>query len=178
MKKNLILAAVFTLAAVFSVSAQKATDFSGTWTLDTAKSKLGDRNMIESQTLTVTQNDKEIKIETASKMKPPPEGGPQRGARMGMMGGGDGISTYSLDGKETKSEVQGPMGAMPVSMKAAWDGSKLKLTRSSSFSGPMGDVTIGSKETWSLGTDGVLTVERETSSPRGTNSTTLVFSKK
>ena len=47
------------------------------------------------------------------------------------------------------------------------------------FSGQMGDVTRTTKETWSLSDDGkTLTVNRETSSPRGTNSTTMVFVKK
>ncbi|MEO6655493.1 MAG: hypothetical protein ABIO36_05375, partial [Pyrinomonadaceae bacterium] len=56
MKKQFVLAAIFSLLVfAVAVSAQKMTDFSGTWNLAVAKSKLGDRNTIESQTMTVTQ---------------------------------------------------------------------------------------------------------------------------
>src|SRR4051794_21512349 len=132
MKTNFVLAAVFSLFVLaFTVSAQeKAASFSGTWTLDVSKSKMSDRMPIESQTLTVTQTDKDIKIETATKHAPPPadkqDGGKMGGGQMGgggrRMGGGfggsDGTTTYTLDGKETKTEVSGPMGSMPVSLKA------------------------------------------------------------
>ena len=90
MKKNLILAAVFTLfAAVISVSAQdkpaeapKPTDFSGKWVLDISKSKLEERMRIESMTLTVSQTAKDIKTESLTKRTPPrdnmtPGGGPR-----------------------------------------------------------------------------------------------------
>ena len=43
MKKNLVLAALSLLVFAFAASAQKTTDFSGTWNLDLAKSKLSDR---------------------------------------------------------------------------------------------------------------------------------------
>jgi hypothetical protein len=185
MKTNFVLASIFAaLALTISAAAQdKVTNFSGTWTLDVSKSKLGDRNMIESQTLTVAQTDKDIKIETATKRTPPPADAPQgegRGrGRMGGMMGGDMPVTYTLDGKETKTEMSGPMGSMPVSLKAKWDGGKLKLSRSSSFSGPMGDVTITSNETWDLSGDGkTLTVNVERSTPRGNESATKVFTKK
>ncbi len=219
MKKNFVLAAVLGLF-VFALSASaqdKAVNFSGTWTLDVSKSKLSDRMPIESQTLTVTQTDKDIKIETATKRPPPPAdapqggqmggqpggqmGGPPQGGQMGgqpggQMGGhkpgdhmgggrmgggpmGDGTKTYSLDGKETKTEVEGPMGTMPEVTKAKIEGGKLKLSSSRSFSGPMGDVTMTSKETWELSVDGnTLTVNVERSTPRGNETATKVFTKK
>ena len=183
MKRNFVLAAcALFVFAITGVGQDKTANFSGTWTLDVSKSKLGDRNNIESQVLTVTQSDKDIKIETATKRLPPPADAPQgRRGRTGggMMGGGDGTTTYSLDGKETKTEVSGPMGSMPVTLKAKFEGGKLNLTRTSSFSGPMGDVTMSSKETWELSADGkTLTVNSERSSPRGNESTTKIFTKK
>jgi len=192
MKMKSILAAVLSLFVfAFAVSAQdKVTNFSGTWTLDVSKSKLDDHARIESQTLTVTQTDKDLKVETVTKHAPPPAdkqdggkmgggGGRMGGGRMGGMMGGDGTTTYSLDGKETKTEISGPMGSMQVSLKAKFDGGKLKLTRNSTFSGPMGDVSISSKETWELSSNGsTLTVNSERTSPRGTNSSTMVHTKK
>lgn len=199
MKMNVMLAAVFSLSVfAFAASAQdKVANFSGTWNLNVGKSKLDERSHIESQTLTVTQTDKDIKVETATKHAPPPAdkekqdgggmGGGQRGGgqmggagrRGGGMMGGDGTTTYSLDGKETKTEVSGPMGSMPVSLKGKLKGGKLELTRNSTFSGPMGDVSISSKESWELSADGsALTVNSERTSPRGTNTSTMVYTKR
>ncbi|MGE3467734.1 MAG: hypothetical protein AB7J13_12455, partial [Pyrinomonadaceae bacterium] len=174
--KNFVLAAAITLlATAITVSAQKTPDFGGKWTLDVAKSKLGDRNMIESQTLAVTQTDKDIKIETATKRTAPPAG---RGGGGRMGGGGDMAVTYSLDGKETKIERQGPQGAIPVMLKGKFDGGKLHLSQSSTFSGPNGEITMTTKETWELGADGrSLTVTTERTTMRGTDSTTRVFTK-
>ena len=192
MKRNFLLAAACSLL-VFAMTAagqDKAVSFSGTWNLDVSKSKLGDRNNIESQVLTVTQTDKDIKIDVATKRAAPPadaaKGDRPGGGRMGGggqgrggFGGGDGTTTYSLDGKETKTDVSGPMGTMPVTLKAKIDGGKLKLSRNSTFNGPNGEVSISSKETWELSGDGkTLTVNVERTSPRGSESATKFFTRK
>lgn len=178
MTNFLITATLVVFGLVSSVCAQdKVTSFGGTWNLDVAKSKLGERNTIESQTMTVTQTDKDIKIETSTKRKAPSDGGGRPGG--GMMGGGDMPTTYALDGKETKTEVQGPMGAMPVTLKAKFDAGKLSLSRSSTFSGPMGEVTMTTKESWELSADGnTLTVNTTRTTMRGDETTTKVFAKK
>jgi len=177
----MIQAVVFVLVFCMSVvaaSAQKAADFSGKWNLEVAKSKLGDRNNIESQTLTVTQTPGEIKIETTTKRAAPPAGAPTGGGGGRGMGGGDMPMTYALDGKETKTERQGPNGAIPVLLKAKPEGNKLLLSQSMTFSTPNGDITATTKETWELGADGKsLTVTTERTSPRGTDTTTKVFVK-
>lgn len=190
MKKKLILASFAVLAFAFAASAQKVTDFSGTWTLDKSKSTLDERMAasIESQTMVVTQTATELKAETTSKRAAPPADAPQGpppgggGGRMGgggmMGGGGDGTFTYKLDGSETKTEVEGRMGKMPVSLKAKVDGSMLVLTRNSTFSSPMGEITITTTETWRLEADQKrLAVRRETVTPRGTTSAEFVYSK-
>mgnify|MGYP000308260535 CR=1 FL=1 len=100
-------------------------------------------------------------------------------AMMAQMGGGDAAMTYSLDGKETKTEIEGRMGKMPVTLTAKSEGGRLLLTSVSSFSGPMGEVTVTTKESWGLSADGkTLTIDTERTTPRGTDSTTRVFSKK
>lgn len=188
MKKNFVFAAaVAMLAMAFTVSAQKVpADFSGKWNLDLAKSKLTDREKttIESQTLTVTQTAADIKIETATKRIAPPAGAPAGGppggggGGMGRGGGmgGDAPATYAL-GKETTTEQQMGPNTVPVTMSSKWDGSKLVLTRSSTFNGPNGEVKNTSKETWELGADGkTLTVNRESTGMQGTTST-RVYSK-
>ncbi len=182
MRKLLFLTAAVCLFAT-AAFAQKG-DYSGTWTLDVSKSKLGERNNIESQTLTVVQTDKDIKVTTATKRAAPPAGAPAGGpppggggggGRMGGGMGGDTTNTYTLDGKETFVEVESQMGKVPVKFVGKRDGSKLSLSSSRT----MGEVTISSKETWSLSTDGTtLTVDVESTSPRGTNTTQKVFVKK
>jgi len=180
----MIQAFVFVLVFCMSVvaaNAQKAADFSGKWTLDVAKSKLGDRNSIESQTITVVQTAADIKIETATKRMAPPAGspaGPGGGGAGRMGGGGDTPMTYALDGKETKIERQGPNGSIPVMLKAKAEGSKLWLSQSMTFTTPNGEMTMTTKETWELGADGKsLTVTTERTTMGGTDSTTKVFSK-
>jgi hypothetical protein len=183
MKKVLFMTAFVCLLAV-SAFAQKKSDFSGSWTLDVSKSKLDERMRVESMTKTVTQTDKDIKIETATKRLPPPDGamqgGGQGGGRRGGFGGGDGTVTYTLDGKESSAEIDGQMGKMPIKLKATVESDgKLKLSSVSTFSGQMGEITITTKETWSLSDDGkTLTIKRESESPRGTQSAEMVFTKK
>jgi hypothetical protein len=185
MKKLIFLTAVFCLAAMTALAQDKKTDYSGSWTLDVAKSKLDERMRVESMTMTVAQTDKDIKVETATKRLPPPEGagggqGGGRGMGRGGFGGGDASLVYTLDGKETKIQQDSPMGSIPVTLKAKIEADgKLKLSSSRTFSGQMGEVTMTTKETWSLSEDGkTLTVKRETETPRGANSAEMVFVKK
>src|SRR4030095_7804620 len=107
--KLIVLTLAFCMSAM-GAYAQKRADFSGKWTLDVAKSKLGERNNIESQTLTVAQTGNDIKIDTATKRTPPagggaPGGGGGTGGGGGMGRGGDGSATYALDGKDVKTEI-------------------------------------------------------------------------
>ncbi len=98
--------------------------------------------------------------------------------RGGGLGGGDSKLTYSLDGKETSVDQTSPMGTIPVKLKAKAEDKKLKLSQSRTISGQMGEMTLTTKEEWSLSTEGkTLTVSRESTTPRGTNSSTMVFTK-
>jgi hypothetical protein len=188
MKRNFVLLAVFALCAISAAAQKAAPNFSGSWNLDIAKSQLGERTNIESQVMTVTQTATTLKVETATKRPPPPvmpgtteNGGRGRptGGMGGRFGGGDTPWTYGLEGKETKGEMSGPNGPVPVALSAKFEGNKLNLSRSSTFNGPMGEVTMTTKETWELSADGkTLTVNTERTSMRGTDTTTKVFAKK
>jgi hypothetical protein len=140
---------------------------------------LGERNNIESQTLTVTQTANDIKVDTATKRTPPAGGGAPGGGGGRMGGGADGAATYTLDGKDAKTEIAGPGGNMvPVTTNAKLEGGKLVLSRSTTFNTPNGAITSTSKETWELSADGkTLTVTTERTTPRGTDTTTKVFVK-
>ena len=102
---------------------------------------------VDGITMTVAQSAKEIKVNTESKRNPPmnmPGGGvqpaaggtssvsgrrdPGRGMGRGFGMMGDGPVTYSLEGKETKIEMEGPNGKMPVVYKAS-----LETDEASSF---------------------------------------------
>jgi len=183
MRKIFFLAVIVCATAVAGFSQAKPTDFSGAWVLDVAKSQLGERARIEAMTMTVAQTDKELKVTTEIKRPAPPTDAPQGGpGGRGMgrgFGGGDGTINYSLDGKETVVEIDGPNGKMPVKYKGSIEGGKANLSTSRSFTGPMGEITSITKDTWSLSADGkTLTVAREQTSPRGTNASTMVFVKK
>jgi hypothetical protein len=176
MKKTLFLTAALCLFSM-AAFAQKAS-FSGTWTLDVSKSKLGNGPAIESQTLTVTQTDKDIKVEQVTKRAAPTAGAPAGGGggRMGGgMMGGDGTNTYTLDGKEVKSEITTQMGSMAVVTTAKLDGGKFVLTRT--VNTPNGART--SSESWELGADGKTLTITATRPNRdgGTDTTTKVFTK-
>ena len=185
MNKVFFIAVLVCVSAFAALGQAKPTDFSGAWTLDLTKSKLDVRTRIDSLSMTVAQTDTELKVTTETKRTPPPAdasagatgSGPGRGMGRGF-GTGDGTVTYLL-GKETTVEVDGPNGKLPVKYKGSIESGKANLSTSRSFSGPMGEVTITTKEVWSLSSDGkTLTVERENTTPRGTNSSTLVFAKK
>lgn len=202
MKQRTILMAMacllFSAAAAF---AQTKTDFSGVWTLDVSKSKLDERARIESGTMTVTQTSDKLTVESNFKRTPRPDnnnagggnantggtgmgqgnGGGMRaggGAGRGGMGGGQPV-TYTLDGKETTSEVGGGQMTGTVKMQAAFDGSKLNLTSARSFTTQNGEVTMTTKETWETVDGGkALKVTRSIESPRGTQTSEMYFTRK
>jgi hypothetical protein len=186
MKKLVFLLAVFCLLSIGAYAQAKATDFSGEWSLDKSKSTLSDRmKNVESMTMTVSQTDKDLKVTSSVKRGAPPAGGPGAGGPPPGgggpggggrgMGGGDQTISYTLDGKETSTEVPGfGGGTSTVKSTAKIDGGKLNL--STSRSTQMGD--IKSTETWEIQADGSLKVKRSTESPRGSESNDLVFTKK
>jgi hypothetical protein len=179
MKKIFFLAAFFAAFAIAGYAQAKPTDFSGTWNLDIPKSELNERMRVEAMTLTVAQTDKELKVTTETKRPAPPADAPQGGRGMRGFGGGDSTVAYSLDGKETIVEVDGPNGKMPIKYTGKIEGGKANLSSSRTFSGQMGEVTVTTKDTWTLSPDGkTLTVVRDQTSPRGSSTSTMVFVKK
>lgn len=182
MKKLFFLTAVVCLSAAAAFGQASTADFSGTWILDVGKSKLDERARIESMTMTVAQTDKELKVTTETKRQAPPADAAQGGRGGGMgrgFGAGDGTNTYTLDGKETVIQRETRMGTVPVKQTAMLDAGRVRISTSSTFTGQMGEITTTTKETWSLSADGkTLKVERESTSPRGSSSSTMVFVRK
>jgi hypothetical protein len=144
-----------------------ATDFSGTWALDKAKSEgLQGRMADLDQTWVVTQDAKTFTVEasiTGGDQPRPPQ-----------------TRTYNLDGSETTMDVTGRMPGK-ATMKAKWqgDGKILELSQVTKANVQGNDVTITSTEHWELADGGkTLKVHRIQESPRGTQESKLTFTKK
>lgn len=177
-----ITTACVLLAGVLSASAAAPASFAGTWALDKAKSEGLPPNAaaIESLTLTVTQDAQQLTVDSKATMGSQADaaGGPGQGRGRGM-GLYPQNSSYKLDGTETTADNPGGRGGT-TTFKATWkDGGKtLELKRVSKFSFQGNDVTITNTEDWTLSADGkTLTIKRTSESPRGTQSSTLVFNK-
>lgn len=176
------LACALLLNLVGALAAAAPTNFAGAWSLDKSKSKDLPQQWsnIEMMTLRVTQDGQQVSVSTDVQMSADANAsggmGGGRGRGMGMFPQN---ASYKLDGTETTSEATGGRGGT-VTTKSEWkDGGKtLVLKRVSKFNVNGNDVTATTTEEWSLSADGkTLTVKRTSESPRGTQSSTLVFNK-
>jgi hypothetical protein len=170
------LIAAFGLA-VLAASAAAPANFAGTWNLDKTKSQGLDPRMqnAEGVTWTIVQNDKTISIESKVAGGQPPAGGPGSGGGRGPAG----PRSYNLDGKEVTAEAGGQMGGSNTT-KATWssDGATLDLSSVRTGNRDGQDFKFVTTEKLSLSGDGkVLTVNRHSEGPRGTQDSTLVFNK-
>ncbi|MGE5815125.1 MAG: hypothetical protein ACM36C_11605 [Acidobacteriota bacterium] len=162
MRHKTIWAATFVMAFAVAVFAQKAPDFSGAWALDMSKSEMpqmgGGRGMgggMGEMTVTIKQTADTLTIDQ----------------KMGEMSR---TVTYKLDG--TESTNQGMRGG-EVKSTSKWDGDKLVTESTQTVNGPNGEMTVKSKEVRSLAADGTMVVETTRETPRGTNTSKLVFKK-
>jgi hypothetical protein len=158
-------------------------NFAGAWSLDKSKSKDLPPQMsnLDSLTLTVAQDAQQITVGSEARMSQDANaGGPGMGGGRGRgMGMFPPSTAYKLDGTETTADAPGGRGGT-TTLKAEWkDGGKtLALKRVSKFNFNGNDVTATTTEDWSLSADGkTLTIKRTSESPRGTQSSTLVFNK-
>ena len=181
MKKLFMAFAV--LCALSVVAAAQSASFAGTWELDKSKSKMDERmeSRLNGQTLTVTQDDKEIKVDRKTDMAAPPAGGPGGGPGGPGGGGGRGMgggapnSTYKLDGSEVVAE--GPRGK--TVSKSKLSGGMLEINSSNTFSGPNGEMTMKTTEHWELMDGGkALKIHSVRDGMNGPVETTMVYGKK
>ena len=182
--RKLLCALTVMSALVIAVAVQAAApaNFAGTWTLDKSKSQgLSPRHQnAESVSWVITQTEKEITIEEKiTGGNPPAGGGPGGGGQGGGQGRGMGMGgprTFNLDGSETSTDT----GRGKVVRKAtvSADGKTIELSSKATFQGPEGEINTTSSDKLQLSADGkVLTVNRHSESPRGTQDQTLVFNK-
>ena len=173
MKKVLMGLTLIVAFVALVVGAAAPPDLAGTWELDKTKSQNLPRPWqgADSVILTISQNEKQVTLETKVTGGQPPGGG------RGFGGGTMGPTVYNLDGTETTAESERGKS----SSKAGWskDGNTLELTVKRTFNTPNGEVTATTTEKLTLSADGkVLTNVRHTESPRGPQDSTLVYNKK
>ncbi len=138
----------------FALAADKP-NFSGTWTLQTAKSDFGSFPPPTKSTLKVDHQDPKLNFTSIAETEM-------------------GEQTIELklltDGTETTNEVMG----MQVKTTAKWDGSAIAMQ--SKVTTPNGDVTLD--ERWSLADDGkTLTIDRKWTGGFGETTQKLVHAK-
>lgn len=181
MKKLMIAAGLITALALaaFGTTGGLPVSFAGTWVLDKEKSQGLDQRMqnAESVTCVITQDDNTVSVEWKVVGGQPQGGGPGGGGGMGRGSGGP--RTYNLDGKEVTSEGGGQMGGTQT-LKATWSEAnktlELMFVRAGNFQGNEFKATTVDK--MSLSADGkMLTINRHSESPRGTQDATLVLNK-
>ena len=164
MARKFLLMTVAVLAlSAFALAATKP-NFSGSWTMDRARSFGIPGNM--TQTMTVTQTDDKIELET--KLIQP---GNERSVK----------DTYTLDGKEYEFTPQVAPNQPPAKGKrsATWlPGDRgITVTEVTTAESPNGPVTTQIVRKWTLSTQGELTIDMYIDGPRGSFESKRVFLK-
>jgi hypothetical protein len=161
MKARVYLAACAALVALtISTAAQGLPNFTGTWTLDAAKSDFGPMPPPESVVMVIDHKEPTVKVTTTQK---------------NQMGDSSNDSTYTTDGKENVNKMRGPAGDQDVKSTTKWNGKTLATSRTIEAQG----MSIGIDDSWELSPDGkALTVSRQLKTPQGDFSTKLVLNKK
>lgn len=157
MKRTLLIAATLVMMLPFVARAQGKPDFSGTWTLDTAKSDPAPagRGGGGAATLTIKQTGTELSIQSEGRQ------GPQ-------------TMTYKLDGSESKNEQMGRGGAQTIVSKAKWDGASLVIESTREIQG----MSIATKEVRTLDGGGKeMKVATTTQTPQGEQKRNVVYTK-
>jgi hypothetical protein len=163
MKKTTVLMAMFCLCFQAITVLAATPNFSGNWELDVNRSTLPDTMAVEAMTLRVMQTEKEIKIESLTKMN-------QSQMREGIKRVNGGVQSvlYNLEGKETTGEIGSGMMAGKETLKASVVNDRLNLTQTRNFNNEMGNVAMKVNEIWELLDSGkTLKIMRYSESPRG-----------
>ncbi len=158
------LAACLAIALGLVAAAAKA-DYTGTWTLDLAKSE-GLPPVVKSQTVTVKQTGDRVEVTTKTTLD---EGEQTQ------------TDAYVLDGKETDFVPKGPGGMEGKGKRtSSWaaDGNGIEVKETATFDTPGGAVDVKFVRNWSLSADGkTLTIVMNIDSPMGAQTIKRVLNK-
>ncbi|SRR5687768_11618999 len=162
-RKFLLMAVTIMAVSMLALAATKP-NFSGTWTMDRARSFGLPGNM--NQTMTVTQTDNKIELET--KLIQP---GNERSVK----------DTYTIDGKEYEFTPQTPPNQPPAKGKrtANWlPGDKgITVTEVSTAETPKGPVTTQIVRKWTMSNSGELIIDMYIDNPNGSFESKRIFTK-
>jgi hypothetical protein len=159
MKRALLFAMLGAVILPFTTNAQGKPDFSGTWTMDAARSDPAPAGRGGggggAATVTIKQSATELTVQSEGRQ------GPQ-------------TMTYKLDGSESKNEQMGRGGAMTVVSKAKWDGASLVIDTTREIQG----MSITTHEVRKLDNGGKeMKVESTTQTPQGEIKRNVVYTK-
>ena len=162
-RKMLLIAAVMMTLSMLAFAATKP-NFSGTWTMDRARSFGLPANM--NQTLTITQKDDQIDLET--KLIQPDN---ERVVK----------DTYILDGKEHEFTPQVPPNQPPAKGKrtAVWlPGDRgIQVTEVTTAETPKGTVTTQVVRKWTISGQGELVIDMYVDNPNMSYEAKRIFKK-
>jgi hypothetical protein len=160
MKKAIFALSAIVLAAAVVAAQDAKPDFSGTWTLDLAKSDFGPMPPPDSLVSVIEHKEPNFKITTTQK---------------GQQGELTNVRALTTDGKEAVNKLQTMGGEQDVKSITKWNGRLLTTSFSLDAQGAMIDIT----DTFALSDDGkLLTVTRSLKTPQGDFTSTMVFTKK
>ena len=164
MSKRILLCVAAIIAVATVALAAAKPNFSGTWTMDRARSFGLPGNM--NQVLTITQTDDKIELET--KLIQP---GNERTVK----------DTYNLDGKEYDFTPQVPPNAPPAKGKrtVTWmPGDRgLMVTEVTTAESPKGPVTTQVVRKWTISGQGELVIDMYIDGPNGSFEAKRIFTK-
>jgi hypothetical protein len=165
-KRILAIAVAVAVAVPVLTFGQAKTDFSGTWSLDEAKSDpaggpggggggggRGGGRMGPPSKLVIKQTAGELTIEQT-------------------LASGAQTVVYKLDGSESVNKLA--MGESKA--RASWDGANLVIAGKQSISTQQGDFELGVKDVYNLA-NGILTIAATRVTPRGETTRKLVYNK-
>jgi hypothetical protein len=160
MKTGLSVVGAVLLLTVSALAQGALPNFSGTWSLDAAKSDFGPIPGPESIVMVIDHKEPALKVSVTQK-------GPQ--------GEATNDSTYTTDGKDNTNKMRSPAGDQDVKSTTKWNGKILATTRTIEAQG----MSIGIDDAWELSADGkVMTINRQLKTPQGDFSTKIVLNKK
>jgi len=160
MKTGLSVVGAILLLTLVAVAQGAAPNFSGTWSLDAAKSDFGPIPGPESIVMVIDHKEPTLKVNVTQKTP---------------MGEAANDSTYTTDGKDNINKMRSPAGEQDVKSTTKWNGKTLTTSRTIEAQG----MTIGIDETWDLSADGkVLTINRMLKTPQGDFNTKITMNKK
>ncbi|MEO7529984.1 MAG: hypothetical protein ABIS69_01190 [Sediminibacterium sp.] len=157
-----LIAFTMVICSSYTLSAQR-TSFSGDWKLDESKSELGEFGGRIARSVKAEQKDDAI---TVTRTTP------------GFNGGDPVTTSVSLpfDGKVVESEG---FGGSKRKSTAKWseDGKTLMINSTMNFERDGESFEFKSTESWTIISDGLLSIAATTNSPRGESATKAIYKK-